>query len=81
MIERIEKRQLLPHYQSAYRKRHSVVTALTKVLLDLICSLDKGEMGLLAPFDLSAAFDKIDHSIMMTQLKLSFGITDQLSWI
>ena len=64
MIAHLEKHQLLPPHQSAYRKGHLVETALTQVLSDLISSLDKGELGLLALLDLSAAFDTVDHAIL-----------------
>ena len=78
----LEKHQPLPPHQSAYRKGHSVVTALTKVLSDLISSLDKGELGLLALLDLLAAFDTVDHAILLTRLESSIGLTDRaLSWI
>ena len=60
------KHQLLPPNQSAYRKGHSVETALTMVLSDLISSLDKGELGRLALLDLSAAFDTVDDVILLT---------------
>ena len=75
MIADLEKHQLLPSHQSADRKEHSVETALTKVLSDLISSLDKGELGHLAFLDLSAAFDTVDHAILLTRLELSFGLT------
>ena len=69
MIAHLEKHQLLPPHQSAYRKGHSVETALTKVLSDLISSIDKGELGLPALLDLSAAFDTVDHAILLTRLE------------
>ena len=55
IIAHLEKHQLLPPHQSTYRKGHSVETALTMVLSDLISSIDKGALGLLALLDLSAA--------------------------
>ena len=82
MIAHLEKHQLLPPHQSAYPLGHSVETAVTKVLSDLISSLDKGELGLLVLLDLSAAFDTVDHAILLTRLESSFDLTDRaLSWI
>ncbi len=67
--------------QSAYRKFHSTETALTKVQNDILHSLDRKYAILLVLLDLSAAFDTIDHEILLNILSSRLGITgNALAW-
>ena len=67
--------------QSAYRPHHSAETALVKVCNDLLCSLDKRKAFILVLLDMSAAFDTIDHGIMLSRLNDRFGISGTaLKW-
>ena len=63
----------MPEYQSAYRKFHSSETALLRVQNDISVSLVSGHSTAL--LDLSAAFDNIDHNILLHCLKHWFDIT------
>jgi hypothetical protein len=57
------------------------MSALLKVVNDLLVGFDGDKISVLALLDLSAAFDTIDHSILLTRLQHSFGICDSaLSW-
>ena len=38
-------------------------------------ALDRGEVTLLALLDVSAAFDSVNHEILVKRLRISFGIT------
>ena len=49
--------------QSAYRKHHSVETALLRDHNDILCSLGQNKSAFLVLLDLSAAFDTVDHKI------------------
>ena len=60
--------------QSAYRPNHSVETALLKVHNDIVCSLDKKQAVMLILLDLSAAFDTIDHQILLRRLHDDIGV-------
>ena len=68
-------------FQSAYRVNHSVETALTRVHNDISISLDSGRSVLLIMLDLSAAFDTIDHTILLNRLNTQFGMEGgTLAW-
>ena len=69
-------------HQSAYRPKHSTETALLSTL-DKVChSADNGSSTILVSLDYSAAFDTIDHTILLDRLKNSFGFTgNALKWL
>ena len=68
--------------QSAYRKRHSTETALLKVQSDNLTALDSGSGAALLMLDLSAAFDTINHGILLSRLNSLYGISgDALDWL
>ena len=68
--------------QSAYRKQHSPETALIKIQHDIVKALDSGRVAALVLLDLSAAFDTIDHAILLERLKETHGISgDALLWV
>src|SRR5207245_2881584 len=62
-------------YQSAYRKNHSTETALLRIYNDILLSIDQQKVSALVLLDLSAAFDTIDHQILLARLTSNFGIT------
>ena len=72
---------LLYPLQSAYRLGHSTETALLQIVNDLLAALDANHISLLSLLDLSAAFDTIDHSILLSRFHHTFGISGTaLSW-
>jgi hypothetical protein len=79
--EHIKSNGLLDIHQSAYKKDHSCETALLYVLNNLLSNADSKKISLLALLDLSAAFDTLDHGIVLQRLETTFGITGTaLTW-
>ena len=65
---------LLPRVQSGYRSNHSIETAVLKVLSDILLAIDAGDLSALVLLDLSAAFDTVDHNILLRRLHSSYGV-------
>ena len=72
--EHISANQLHNHSQSAYKAGHSTETALLKIKNDIHLILSQGHAALLVLLDLSAAFDTIDHSVLLNRLNSCFSI-------
>ena len=63
-----------PEMQSAYSEHHSTETALLKVKNDILMNMDMGHVTLLVLLDLSAAFDTVDHDILIHRLQSLLGL-------
>ncbi|XP_072556731.1 uncharacterized protein [Paramormyrops kingsleyae] len=91
ILERVVAAQLQTHltfnslyepFQSGFRPKHSTETALLKITNDLLLSSDSGHLSILILLDLTAAFDTISHSILLSRLKNLLNITGSaLFWL
>ena len=72
--------EAIPKNQSAYKKFHSVETALCRIYNDLIISKANGNCTMLIALDLSAAFDTVVQRMLLDDLK-NLGIGGSvLNW-
>ena len=71
----LNQHDVLDKFQSAYRPGHNCETAIPRVLNEVLCSADGGDFLLLVLLDLNAAFDTINHEILLTRLYDEVGIS------
>ena len=82
VVDYLECHSLLPRCQSAYRRKHCTETALLKVQTDILHCVDSQQVSALGLLDLSAAFDCVDHDILLRRLQDKFGIRGSVvGWI
>ena len=77
LSEHLQTNSLPEPYQAAYRARYSVETALIRIQSDVLMTMDRHDAVFPVLLDLSAAFDTIDHELLLQTLKERFGITGQ----
>ncbi len=65
---------ILDIFQSGFRTKHSTESALLKVTNDILLSIGSGKRVALMKLDLSAAFDTLDHAILIECLRDYVGI-------
>ena len=81
LMDHLTSNSLLNPHQSAYCKHHSTETALLYIHDHLISAIGSQKVSCLCLLDLSAAFDTIDHDVLITRLSSWFGIQGSvLSW-
>ncbi|CAB3991211.1 Hypothetical predicted protein [Paramuricea clavata] len=90
VIEKVAAGQLLEHlannkleepFQSAYKRFHSAETTLLKVQNDILLAIDNRKCVVLLLLDMSAAFDTVDHKLLLQRMFKRFGIDGQvLRW-
>ena len=91
VIEKVIARRIICHisdqrmqdcFQSAYRKNHSTETALLRVTNAMKVPMDTRQGTALVLIDFSAAFDTINHKIMIQRLSLRNGIVGKaIDWL
>ena len=90
LVECVVAKQLSEHihvhnldnpYQSAYKVGHSTETVLLFIKNEGHLSVSRGELTALVLLDLSAVFDTIDHSTLLSCLHIWFSISGSvLKW-
>ena len=76
MIEFLEHGQILHPSHHGFRSKHSTSTALLQMQDTWLDALDRGEMSAVVLCDMSAAFDLVNHGILLKKLEL-YGFQDK----
>lgn len=64
----LDKFDILPKFQSGFRKGYSCATALSCILDNVISACDGNKVTVLISLDYSKAFDMIDHKLLISIL-------------
>jgi hypothetical protein len=87
VIEKLAAGQLLEHlannnleepFQSAYKRFRIAETTLLKVQNDIRVAIDNRKCVVLLLLDMSAAFDAVDHELLLQRMFKRFGIDGQV---
>ena len=66
---------------SVVSTKHNTTTALIQMMDTWLEALEEGEVTAVIMLDMSAAFDVVDHTILLDKLKL-YGLTEgALTWV
>ena len=74
LIEHVSQFELFKPVQSAYKARHSCELAVIHVQNNIMRAMDQGKVGILLLFDMSAAFETVDHRTLLDRLHTELGI-------
>ena len=81
LLSHLQENNLSNPFQSAYRAGCSTETVLLRIVNDILSALDNDNISVLLLLDLSAAFDALDHQILLSRLNSVFGIqSTALQW-
>ena len=81
LLKHCEDHNLVPDLQSAYQKHYSMETSLIRLTNDILWSMERQYITSLAILDLSAAFETMDHNILLQILEQKFGFCEKaLKW-
>jgi len=82
LTHHLSSNHVLNSFQSAYTAHHSTESTLLSVHDHIIKAMAQQKITGLRLLDLSAAFDTIDHSILMHHLSSWFGLNGTvLFWL
>ena len=77
-----DENNLSESFQSVYTHFYSTETAFLRAQNYLLIAIDTKCAALLIPLNVSAAFDMIDHQILLDRLEKTFGLKDEaLLWM
>ena len=77
----LQRHNLHAEFQSGYKSNHSCETATLAIYNDLLCLSDSRSKIILLLLDLSAAFDTVNHELLLRRLQKTYGLSGNvLNW-
>ena len=67
---------LIYHWQSGFRLKHSFETSLIKIMDDLLFNLDDDRVSGMVLVDYRKAFDMTDHTLLLKKLEV-YGLSKE----
>ncbi|CAK1585565.1 unnamed protein product [Parnassius mnemosyne] len=80
LTDYLEAQNILPQYQSGFRKWHGTATALADVVDNLLAAQDRGMLTILTLLDFSRAFDSINSSLLLSKLRYYGLDSNSVKW-
>ena len=74
LFQHMTRNDLHNPYQSAYKPDHSCETVLLALTNEILLNLDNGLCSVLMLLDNSAAFDTVDHDVLVSDLENDIGV-------
>jgi hypothetical protein len=81
MIEYFESNDLLHPNHHGFRANHNTTTALIQMYDTWVKAMDRGEASGVCLLDMSAAFDMVNHSVLLGKLSLYGFESAAFTWI
>ena len=82
LTDHFNRKSLIQTYQNAYRKFYSSETTILDLCDNILINMENIENTAIVALDLSAAFDTVNHKILIKVLENYFGIWEKASnWI
>ena len=75
LAEHLTTYDLEEPFQSTYWPHHRVASAISRVQSDILQAMDSQRVVVLVMLDLSAAFDTIDHQVLLQRLSSDVGVS------
>jgi hypothetical protein len=81
LMDHLTDNQLLDAHQHAYKPHHSCETALLCIHNAAITAIDEGKILMLVMLDLSAAFDMVNHALLLRYCENMGVCGEALEWL
>ena len=76
----LQENKLITSHQVGYRPHHSTQAALIELTDDIKAGIDCGDLTILVLFDLSKAFDSVNHHVLLHKLRSLNFDDNSIKW-